>query len=84
MITRYWAGITSSRSEVSSPITCIGFLQHGQFVSAGGGLLMLRCTEVPQQTGGLGQTRSRVSAALALRCWLDTGIFGGGDQGSGR
>ena len=29
------AGITSSRSEVSSPITCIGFLQHGQFVSAG-------------------------------------------------
>src|SRR5215831_8290539 len=81
-ITRYWAGITSSRSEVSSPITehliksgleamvasvlvakygwhlplyrqakmlaaqgldldrstlafCIGFLQHGQFVSAG-------------------------------------------------
>jgi hypothetical protein len=35
MITRYWAGITSSRSEVSSPITCIGFLQHGQFVSAG-------------------------------------------------
>ena len=34
-ITRYWAGITSSRSEVSSPITCIGLLQHGQFVSAG-------------------------------------------------
>ena len=35
-ITWYWAGITSSRSEVYSPITCIGFLlQHGQFVSAG-------------------------------------------------
>ena len=34
-ITRYWAGITSSRSDVSSPITCIGCLQQGQFVSAG-------------------------------------------------
>ena len=34
-ITRYWAGITSSRSDVSSPITCIGCRQQGQFVSGG-------------------------------------------------
>ena len=41
-ITRYWDGITSSRSEVSSPITCIGLLQHGQFVSAGATVSSMR------------------------------------------
>ena len=34
-ITRYCAGITSSRWDVSSPITCMGARQQGQFVSSG-------------------------------------------------
>jgi hypothetical protein len=32
----------SSRSEVSSPITCIGCLQQGQFVSAGATVSWMR------------------------------------------
>ena len=34
-ITWYWAGILSRRCELSSPMTCIAPLQHGQTVLSG-------------------------------------------------
>jgi hypothetical protein len=61
-ITRNCAGITSSRSEVSSPITVIVARQHGQAVSSGASV-----TSTRGKCDGSAPRLSRRLAALSLR-----------------
>ena len=61
-ITRNCAGITSSRSEVSSPITVIGARQHGHAVSSGTSV-----TSIRGRCAGSAPRLARRLAALSLR-----------------
>ena len=61
-ITRNCAGITSSRSEVSSPITVMVARQHGHAMSSGANV-----TSIRGRCGGSAPRLARLLAALSLR-----------------
>ena len=61
-ITRNWTGITSSRSDVSSPITVIGARQQGHAVSSGASV-----TSIRGKWAGNAPRFARRLAALSLR-----------------
>jgi hypothetical protein len=75
-ITRYWAGITSSRSEVSSPITSIDCWQQGQLVSGGATVSWMRgkwTGSAPRlirrfRSAAAVCTLSSIASALAIVC----------------
>ena len=71
MSTRYCAGITSSRDERSSPITCIALPQHRQAVFSGSMTISTRgrCSGSEPRPARRVSARARFSAGSAFSCW---------------
>ena len=75
---RNCAGMTSSRSEVSSPITCMGDRQHGQLLSSGS---IVTCTR--GRWAGSAPRLARRFSARARAALLVLLVVGGLARGDG-
>ena len=72
-ITRYCAGITSNRSEVSSPITVMVARQHGHAVSSGASVTSIRgrCAAARASLGGIVLAQFGIALLCLAVCFGD-------------
>ena len=86
MSTRYCAGITSSRDERSSPITCIAPPQHRQAVFSGSMTISTRgrCSGSEPRPARRVSARARLNAGSAFSCWASVSAIACSTSSSAR